>query len=537
MVLKQNQPIWQYAALTKGERLDKIRSGDTDAYTQEKARINTLIDSYKELGLDTTEQEAWARSLDMAATNNYGKGGNVSAEEKAYNDARLGSGEISSYTSIYPSNKALEEKAEGGAQPSGASASIQYTSQDVYNNVDKSAALSKTRDLLDGAYSARSSALEDYYNQLNSKADSEYSGKKQDAFAYAMNRLPAIREGLANSGLHAEGGTSRSEQLKYHAGLDRALSVLDAQKAEVISGNNRARESGSAGLYSDYVKDFTAEQARLDELYYKISRDESDDSYRKAQLAQQQAQYERDAQSEDAKTAAGYTQWEKEFALKSDAQQYSQTRTAALDQTEKEQFDKEYALKLRQADEALSQWEKEFGYKQSQAELSQKNTDREYEYKNSQLQAQREQTLREYTLKKMAQDQSVSQAQRDYALELLESSRSYEKWQAEQEQKKQSQSSAAEQSAPKAEKSTAASAQSPAVEEKSPAKAQQADTPEARTDSYSAFLDTAMWMKSAAAGKGSKRQFTDSQITDWVSSLPISTRLRQDIMKALGLGR
>ncbi|MHC1696131.1 MAG: hypothetical protein AB9835_12860 [Eubacteriales bacterium] len=523
---------WSFATLSKGERLDKIRNGDQDVYAQEKSRINTLIDSYKELGLDTSEQEAWARSLDMAATNNYGKGGSVSAEEKAYNDTRLGTGEITSYTKIYPSSKATQDKASGTSQPTQL-----YSGADDYT-AEKSSALSEAKGLLESAYSARSSALEDYYNALNSKADSEYSGKKQEAYAYAMQRLPAIREGLANAGLHSEGGTSRSEQLKYQAGLDGALSALDKQRAEVISDNNRAKESESAGLYSGYVDALTTEQARLDELYYKIGRDAADDEYRKAQLSQQQSQYERDAQSSDARTAAQYTQWEREYALKSEAQKYSQDRSAALDKSEQERFEREYTLKLRQADEALSQWEKEFGFKQSQAQRSVLESDRDYEYRQSQLEAQREQALREYALKKMAQDQSATQAQRNYALALLENSHSYEKWQAEQELKRAVAAQSATAQSPTVQtgaskQKTASAAQPSKAEAKSETKT---DTPSARTETYNAFEEAARWMKSAVSGKGSERQFTDSQIEDWVSSLPISSRQRRDIMEALGLG-
>ena len=47
---------WKYASLPASERLNKIRGGDKEVYESEIARSADIINSRKELGLDTSEQ-------------------------------------------------------------------------------------------------------------------------------------------------------------------------------------------------------------------------------------------------------------------------------------------------------------------------------------------------------------------------------------------------------------------------------------------------------------------------------------------------
>ncbi len=50
---------WKYASLPASERLNKIRGGDKEVYESEIARSADIINSRKELGLDTSEQRDW----------------------------------------------------------------------------------------------------------------------------------------------------------------------------------------------------------------------------------------------------------------------------------------------------------------------------------------------------------------------------------------------------------------------------------------------------------------------------------------------
>lgn len=393
---------WQYATLSAGERLSRIRDGEYEIYTQEIARANEVIKNRKELGLDISEQLAWIKKLDYVRTNNNGLGGALTAEEIDYNTkmgktfttttqsnnaianlqsvANFQSANINNANSINNSgsinsgnigsiignnansnsgaiNNTITNASNIPSAPQLPAYTPSYSSYNFEQELqDFMQSQKKRRDELETTLQKelqeKYGLLDTYYGRLNTAVQDDTLNKKSDYYANAVSRLPAMYEKFANSGLSFDGGKVRSEQMSYNNALNKSLAALDAQAIGAVNSNNLSKATERSKAYSDYTSRLSQENTRLDDMEYQMMRDLQDNSYKQNQFAWEQykytTQYEFDKykyEQQLRETAEQKTleqqRWEKEFELKLSAQEFDQLlRTKQLTlETDKYIFD------------------------------------------------------------------------------------------------------------------------------------------------------------------------------------------------------
>jgi|GEM_PF-6544451 hypothetical protein len=181
---------WQYATLSAGERLSKIRNGEIDVYTQEISRTNEVIKNRTELGLDVSEQLAWVKKLDYVRTNNNGLGGELTPEEIDY---KTKTGTQSNLQ--LPANFSGSDTTQVNRNTIGNIISnikkASYAPVSSNNSYEQDMKLfvenqQKRKDELANTLNEKYTQLDAYYSQLNSSLKSETDSRKSDYYSNAV---------------------------------------------------------------------------------------------------------------------------------------------------------------------------------------------------------------------------------------------------------------------------------------------------------------------------------------------------------------
>ena len=372
---------WQYATLSAGERLSRIRAGEIDIYTQEIARANEVIKDRQAVGLDISEQLAWIKKLTYVKTNNNGLGGVLTPEEIDYNtkmgytfspttqsnNAQANIQAVADFHKNNSINASTVDSSNIGNIINSGSNSNNYASNNINNssvpnitsaqNIPSAPQLpqftpiyistnyeqelkafmegqQKRRDELEVTLmkelNDKYGIMDAYYSQLNNALESDTLNRKSDYYANAVTRLPSMYEKFANSGLSFDGGKVRSEQMAYSNALNKSLATLDAQAINAINANNLSNATERNKAYSEYTNRLAHENARLDDLEYQMMRDLQDNAFKQHQFAWEQykynTQYEFDRYKYEQQLREAAEQktleqlrWEKEFGFKLDA--------------------------------------------------------------------------------------------------------------------------------------------------------------------------------------------------------------------------
>ena len=404
---------WQYATLSAGERLSRIRAGETEIYKQEIARANEVIKDRQTLGLDISEQLAWIQKLDYVKTNS----GPLTPEEINFNStnpakpsvtntqtnalqtnmqaianfqnanvnaAGINSGNISNIINGGNTVTQSEDIPKAPQLP-------QFNAAQFNTNYEREMKAfmenqQKRRDELESTLkrelNEKYGIMNEYYNQMNDTVDRDTLSMKSDYYANAVSRLPSMYEKYANSGLSFDGGRVRSEQMSYNNALNRSLATLDAQAIDAKNTNNLSKATERNRAYSEYTNRLASENARLDDAQYQMMRDLQDNSLRQQQFAWEQyrynTQYEFDRykyeqqlrETSEQKTLE-QQRWEKEFGYKIDAFEFDKLlrQNQIILETERFEFDrgkydKEYNMKMQEYDLKLRQYYDDLYFKQ-----------------------------------------------------------------------------------------------------------------------------------------------------------------------------
>lgn len=351
----------KYATMSVGERLDRIRHGDTGIYEEELKRANDAIRNLEELGLDTGEQNEWIKKLRYVKTNNNGIGSQVTPEE--YDYLKSTGQSIQLIFAADGRDKIIEqlnrqEALKGGGGGGGGQGPGTYAVTPDPYQVMMNGRYAKHRDAiadLETELKNRSEANDAYYDEQNRLIASSGAANKNDYYLGMMKKLPAMYEKFANTGISFDGGRAKSEELVQSAALAKTLSAIDADVMSNVNSNNIARKNERSKAYTDYLDRLTAENDRLDEFEYQITRDRQAADEKAQQLAFDKYKYDSNlAMEKEAKTAE-QKRWEKEFGLKLDSQDFDKlvrqnemlldSDKFAFDRTK---YDKEYNLRLDQ---------------------------------------------------------------------------------------------------------------------------------------------------------------------------------------------
>ena len=420
--------IWQYATLSAGERLSRIRAGETDIYTQEIARSSQVIKDRQAVGLDISEQLAWIKKLDYVMANS----GPLTAEEinfgkntgTSYTPTIQASLTNSQNTSTLKNYQAFVNAQNNTASLASSSTSSQIDSNNIGNVITSGANVPTAPQLtpfnpssyigdnyanyeqelkafmesqqtrrneleatLKQELNDKYGIMDSYYKQMNDAVESDVAGKKSDYYANAVSRLPSMYEKFANSGLSFDGGMVRSEQMAYNNALNKSLATLDAQAINAVNANNLSKATEKSKAYSEYTGKLAQENTRLDDMQYQMMRDLQDNAFKQNQFAWEQykysSQYDFDKykyEQQLRETAEQKTleqlRWEKEFGFKLDSFEFDKLlkqNQIALE-TDKYMFDihkyeQEYALKQQDYDLKLKQYADDLYFKQQDSTL------------------------------------------------------------------------------------------------------------------------------------------------------------------------
>ena len=410
--------IWQYATLSAGERLSRIRAGESDVYTQEIARSNQVIKDRQAIGLDISEQLAWIQKLDYVRANN----GPLTLEEVDYNSktgktvtplnavqsnlknlqsaSNLNNSNISNIPGINSGNigNIISGGNNSGISNSTAPPNVPVVPQlpqfnPAYINANYEQELKefmgnqqKRRDDLEVTLrkelDEKYGVMESYYGQINETVEKDTLNMKSDYYANALSRLPSMYEKFANSGLSFDGGRVRSEQMSYNNALNKSLATLDAQALHAINTNNLSKATEKNKAYSEYTGRLAQENARLDDIQYQMMRDLQDNALRQQQFAWDQykycTQYEFDRykyeqqlrESAEQKTLE-QLRWEKEFGFKIDALEFDKLlkQNQLSLETDRYMFDRakyeqEYMMKQQEYDLKIKQYHDDLYFRQ-----------------------------------------------------------------------------------------------------------------------------------------------------------------------------
>ena len=382
---------WQYATLSAGERLSKIRNGEIDVYTQEISRTNEVIKNRTELGLDVSEQLAWVKKLDYVRTNNNGLGGELTPEEIDY---KTKTGTQSNLQ--LPANFSGSDTTQVNRNTIGNIISnikkASYAPVSSNNSYEQDMKLfvenqQKRKDELANTLNEKYTQLDAYYSQLNSSLKSETDSRKSDYYSNAVSRLPSMYEKFANSGISFDNSKTNSEQMSYNNALNKSLATIDAEATNAVNANNLSKASERINAYSEYTSRLAQENARLDNIKYRLMRDLQDNAFKQNQFEWEQYQYatqygfekyklEQELRELAEKKTVEQLRWEKEFGLKLDAFEFDKMmkqNQLALDtgkfQFDKDKYVKEYALKLQEYDLRLKQYTDNLYFKQQDYKL------------------------------------------------------------------------------------------------------------------------------------------------------------------------
>ena len=554
---------WQYATLSEVERLDKIASGDLEVYKQEKARVADLLKSYSDVGLDTSDIRAYSTRLDNTALSmKFSKEDAAALGGKGYMTldyapSQGGSGNMTknSDNSTNAVKSTLQSELEGRVSSAKTDMGMDFDRQSDYVNAQ--------------------------YDAFNASAEGAYAGKKQDAYAYGMERLPALKETLANAGLHFDGGRARTEQFKYQSALNNTLTALEGQLQETINSNNMNRQGEINKYYTEYKRALADELARIEQLYYNKEKDAAAEAARREELDFEKYKYSTDQASKQSAAQEDARRWESEYALKSDSQSFDQQYKTAQAAFDMAQFDKEFAAKLSQqtldnayrdkeyalkadtqaANEAYraeqmtfdkAKFEAEYALKLSQADLSQANWEKEYAMKQENQRVSYEQWKQEQALKQMSTSASISKASRDYALALLKNEQAQAQWQSEFAEKQRVNDASIAGAAAKAQ-ADAIAAQAKADAAVSPTasgagtgtsaasapKTQAVSSSKSAADMYEVsaaklgeYEDTVQWMSNETklTPYGVTYRYSRKELEDWIGALAISAAQRETLL-------
>ena len=158
---------WKYSTLGQRERLDLIRSGETEAYNYEKNKNDSLKKIQTALGLSTKDVDDWDKTIDNAYSASKASSNKKVAPK--YASSRLG--EVNE--ALRSSAKALKQQknesvAQANADAQSALAYLEeWLASNGYSEHGKLATQSK-KELSDALKSLLDSINEEYESQLKS---------------------------------------------------------------------------------------------------------------------------------------------------------------------------------------------------------------------------------------------------------------------------------------------------------------------------------------------------------------------------------
>lgn len=205
---------WKYATLTKDERLERIREGDSDVYESEKERIIDSVSRKNALGLDFTDDLSW---YDTVSYNNALANGAENPKKSGYYGDILSAADLS---------KKLSLSDRDGV-----------------------------KDALSDELFAKNEEADKLYESARASLAADTEAKKRQAYRQAMSEIPAMKESYANMGLSLEGGTVKTDAVRFKTSLDQTLAALDelylSSEGKLLDENVKTKLSNVAGMLKE----------------------------------------------------------------------------------------------------------------------------------------------------------------------------------------------------------------------------------------------------------------------------------------------
>ena len=185
-----------------------------------------------------------------------------------------------------------------------ANSKIDYSKLDYTNIDDIKIALEEENRIKD-------ELLDKAYDENIGKLQSQTKLKKRQAYNEAMNTVPIMRERYANLGLSSEGGTVKTNEVRFNTMIDSALAELDrllvSESAQLSSEVAKSKLENLNAM----LKELRSESTRIEELLYQRKQDEIQNALERRRVAAQEASVA--AAKEKARQDA--LQYENEAAL------------------------------------------------------------------------------------------------------------------------------------------------------------------------------------------------------------------------------
>lgn len=319
---------WKYATLPASERLELVRSGNSDVYNSEMARTQEVIKARESAGLDTKSQVKWANELGYSYNLANAESMGISAD----NVDKTGYGERMLSTWKEP-----EKKTE--------------------NRLRTQSGASLHRVALGQQRAAKENRIRKRFAEYKKQA-------KKDMENYSS----VIREDLINDGANPNGGKAIEAEIRTKSELMSLLADYDAKMQSAIAENNAYYESLADKSYDRAYKNAVLE-------FEKQKNSESNDRW----YEEQNYKYQRDKVSDD--------KWQAEYGLEKEKSDEDNRRWDAefnrkteRDRVEDEKWREEMDFDREKEDNENARWSEEFEFEKEKEKTDNRQWEDRFEF-------------------------------------------------------------------------------------------------------------------------------------------------------------
>ena len=353
---------WKHATIPATQRLDMLKGGNKELYDEEIARTQDAIVNRLGAGLDVSEQMAWADTVsynyNLGQAQKNGLSGDTVAKT-GYADKLFG-----------------DLKVTGPKGKTSTVSSPQKVSSYGYDSLADELTRQKT-----AALNSRIRQLNAQYNEYQKVLDAQYAQYEKEAIQEYEDALKIANEAAVNG---QRGGLSESDKLKMKENLNSAIANYRNGKAQALSQAKGELDKMIYGLYSQSLSDAPEDYYKYysllsdkEALEYQKQRDAAEDNKWYTEFTSK-AQKESDELSwEKEKENAYIDRWQKEYDMEkeeNDRDFYLESKQSQSDDrkfyTDFYRWYQEFVNRISQQKSEEKQWEKEYELKERKADES-----------------------------------------------------------------------------------------------------------------------------------------------------------------------